>query len=153
MFFIVFKLIKSIFDSAQSCVDSVDIQPHAWHTFLYILNPHPPFSNLCYDRRIIGDFGLRMIACNMFLWQWMSSCSYSCSLSGLPSCRTPLTSNIFISSWFFSRRSYSTLTWLMTIPSSSCHITTWGVWLNSHTEEAYHCHDIVSCVAWYNEAS
>ena len=28
IFFVTFKLLKSIFDSEQLCVDSVDIQPH-----------------------------------------------------------------------------------------------------------------------------
>ena len=37
MFFIEFKLVKCIFDSVQTCVDSVDI-------FLHILNSPP---NLC----------------------------------------------------------------------------------------------------------
>ena len=39
MFFIAFKVMKSLF--AQTCVDNVDIQPHASHTFLYILNSPP----------------------------------------------------------------------------------------------------------------
>ena len=140
MFLIEFKLVKCIFDSVQMCVDSVDI-------FQHILNSPQICINIAESWGISG-WGWLPATCS---WgNEMSSCSCSCSSSGLPSCHTPLTSKILIFFMIFSQRSYSTLTWLMTFPSSSCHITTWDVW---YMEETYHCHDILSYVAWYNEAN
>jgi len=97
-FFITLKLIKFIFDSVKMCVDSADIQPHAWHTFLYILNSSQFCVNIVESWRISG---WRWLPATCFCGNGMSSYCCSCSWSGLPNYHTPLTLKIFIFFMFF----------------------------------------------------
>ena len=150
MLLISFKLLRFIFDLTQpKCVLIVLISNLILDILSCIFLIPPPAPLICLnvvESWGISGWGWAHATCYCGNGMSLSFCSYL-SL-GLSNCRTPFTLKIFIFFMGFFSRSYFTLTWLMNLPSSSCHRATWGVLLNSHMKEAYHCCNISSCLQW-----
>ena len=145
-----FNLIYSILNSLHPLINPVKTCIHGPHTFLDVCILPQIWVNILVWWGIAG-----------WGWPpWTYSCANLMSLSsslsvwsGLSSCQTPLTRNIFNFLILFSQSNDSILALLLHHLTSPSHTPTWSMLSKCHTIEACCYPNISACVAWCNETN